>query len=514
MAKVKSKAKPKIRKVKPKSSKNEIIVKKIKIMASMDWSMRLGMIKFLEFYNPTITYKNSKYKLELGRIIANPIMCGQDLSNVCDLVVDRTIHWNDYYKCWAQQAMNCQMQFVNHSLTFGNFDKHSTYDLLARAMHPEDRFPKTVLLPQFGPYTPDQERQEIWEYEQQQIIKHTKYGWDPNRRQTDWGKVKKAMDRLPGLLEKWKLMRNQFYPKYNYLKDVIENVFENKFPLYLKKAFGGGGVDVYKIHSLEELYEKYDQTGGRAFHLQEAIEDYDLFIRCMAIGPQVLPMHYQPEKPLHEHYSPYILEIDRELNERLYHYVLFINAYHRWTYNSFECLVKNNQIHPIDFANACPDSNFTSLHTHFPWLLTALVRWFSFIVVTGKDMKIDLEQKRYLDILNNPDIPQEEKYNHCAKLAEEYFEIDKFWEFCDKNFPDIKEKMVEFYDKHFDKLIKHAIALSDFPEHEHEHFYYYYKEMMEKIFRPEPEKYLANVIFKTSKTFGKTKKEKTKVMEK
>lgn len=464
--------------------------RKIKIMASYDWSMRYGMVEFTKFLDPVIRYKGKEYKLELGRVIAEPIVCGQDLKEVADFVVDRTVHWNAYYRCWAQQALHCQMAIANNPNSFYTHEKHSTYDLMARAMHPADRFPTTVLLPQFYPYTEDQERQELWEYEQELIVKYTKFGYDEFRRQTDWQEVQSKLQRSRRMKEQSKFVRELFYSKEQYIKDTVEKIFQNRFPLYLKKTAGGGGSDVYKVESLEELYRKYDETGGRSFHLQEAIENYDVFVRCMGLGPQILPMKFLPEKPLHEHYSPEKLILDPEIHERLVNYVQFINSYFRWTYNSFECLVKGGQIHPIDFANACPDSNFTSLHVHFPWLLCAKLRWFAYCVVVGKDMKMDMEENEYLKIFNDPTKSQLEKYQYHVERSKEYFEVEKFQEFCQENFSDLTDQMIRFYDTRFDDVIRYAIHFSDFPVEEHATFYAKYKEMMAKTFRPNAKEYL------------------------
>lgn len=466
------------------------------IMASADWSMRMAMKGFVDFLDPVIRFGKHKFKLELGRIIAVPLLCGANLSPLADLVVDRTIHWNPYYKAWAQQAINSQMRMVNHSNTFANHDKHSTYDLLARCMHPQDRMPVTVLLPQYAPYSEELEIQERWEYHQELIAKHTRLGWDESRKETDWEEVEKKYQRGIKNQPKMKAVREQFYYRGNYIKEAVDKYFQGRFPIYFKKARGGGGGDVYKVNSLEELYQKYDKTGDQVFHLQEAIEDYDLFVRCMSIGPQVLPMKFQPDEPLHQHYGTEKLEMDKEIYHRLSNYSLFVDAYHRWTYNSFEAILKGGQIFPIDYANACPESNFTSLHVHFPWLICALIKWFSYCAVTEKDMRIDMEQNRYLDVINDPKKTPLQKFEHYCALSDEYFEVDRFQDFCEANFKHIEQRMIEFYDKYFDEIIGYSIEMSDFPLEEREKMFTYYKDMMENIFRPDADRYLSTVIFK------------------
>ncbi len=468
---------------------------KIRIFASMDFSMRIAMQEFVKFANPVVKHGKKEFQLDLGRIKAEPLLCGSDVSNQADVIIDRTIHWNQFYRCWSQTAQNCLVPIANNSLTNDNLDKHSTYDLMARAMHPKDKFPKTVMLPDFAPWTAEQKAEQRWATEQSLIISNTKYGWHPEYRQTDWAKVKSTLERIEKFQGRRQELRQQFYPQYDYIRDVMERHFGNQYPVFLKKAFGGGGSDVYRIKSLEELYDAYDnKTNGRVFHIQEAVEGYDDFVRCMGIGPEVRPMRFQPDEPLHEHYSPEIMRLDPQIYDRIESYVKFVNSYHRWTYNSFECLIKDGVIHPIDFANACPDSDFTSLHTHFPWLICALVRWLSFVGATRHNLRVDTEQERYLKVLNDPEVPQEEKFEFHKKLSDKYFDTEKYREFVEKNFKDLNEKMIQFYDGHFMDILEFSIRYSSFPDHEKARFVDYYKHMMDTTWRPNAMEYLKTVI--------------------
>lgn len=470
-------------------------IKKIALMASHDWTLRAAMAEFLDYIDPTFKWNDKEYKIELVRVIAKPLLAGTDIIHDMDLIVDRTTHWNPYYRYWAHQAMNSLAHMVNHTYTFSVYDKHSTYDIMARAMHPKDRFPKTLLLPQFSPWSDDQIRQWWWKYEQELIMENTEFGFDNARRKTDLEAVQQKLSSARGFYERAKVIREHFYYSGDYLREAVEEVFENKFPLYLKKAYGGGGSKVYRINNLGELYHHYDRTGDEAFHLQEAIEPYDRFYRAMGIGPIVFPMIFQPEKPHHEHYSPIKPKLDPEIYYRLQSYVLFINSYHRWTYNSFESLLRDNKLHPIDFANACPDSQFVSLHVHFPLLVCSLLKWLTFCAVTEKDMGIDLQMTKYLKVLNNPEISQEEKFLFCRRESDTYFETEKFEEFCGINFVGLEDRMIEFYDQRFSEIIDFAMQYSDFPEPEHEKFFTYYKTMMDQYWRPNAKDYLKPVIF-------------------
>lgn len=469
----------------------EVITKRIAITMTPDQDFWETLVELVRFACPEIVHEGRRHRLELVTMPMAPLRCGESLRGDVSLVLDRSSRWSEYYRCAAQSAMTSGIAMVNNSQTNDNLDKHSTCDVLARAMHPADRHPTTVLLPEFQSYTDEQTADDWWLFEQKLILEHTRHGADPARRVVDLDAVGARMARARRTDARFKAARAEALVEGDYLKAVVERDFGGRFPLYLKKAFGGGGSDVYRIHSLEELYAQYDRTNGRAFHLQEAILDHDEFIRCMAIGPEVLPMRYRPAAPLHDRYDEARPVVDSEPMGRLRNYALFVNAYHRWTYNSFEAFLKGGSVHPIDYANACPDSTLLSLHVHFPWLLGALLRWLAFCVVLEVDLRADLEQRRYLGVLDDPGVPPLQKYEFCAERSREYFQIDRFRAFCDAALPHLDDAIIRFYDESIDRLIARAIDDGGFPAHQRRTFTDLYKRRMETHFRPNAREYLA-----------------------
>jgi hypothetical protein len=96
---------------------------------------------FMNYVDPVIHYKGQEYKVELGKLTAKPHLCGTDIKDEADFIIDRCSHWNGYYKCMAHSAMNSGIKFANNSQTNSNLDKQNCYDVLIKAMHPHDVIP-------------------------------------------------------------------------------------------------------------------------------------------------------------------------------------------------------------------------------------------------------------------------------------------------------------------------------------------------------------------------------------
>ena len=446
---------------------------------------------FMAFFDPTVTWRGKSYRFDVDVIRAAPLVCGTNLRDAADLVLDNCMHhWLPFYRSWTHTAVNSGVQFLNNGLTFRSLHKHNAYDLLSRAMHPRDRHPKTVMLPEYYPYTADQEKQMWWENEQKMTVESTSLGFDPERSVVDQRQLKLKVHAFRRLQGRLRQMRVTHYPAGNYLKEVVEQHFGGKFPLYLKPMMGFDGTDVSRINNLEELYQAYDRTRGEGFHLQEGIDDYDVFVRCMSVGPQVLTMRFLRDEPIHLHYSAERFELEPDMAGRLRNYVRFINSYHRWNHNAFEALVKDGAIHPIDYANTCPDSSLMSLHVHFPWLICALVRWCTFVVVAEVDLRSDMEQKMYAEFLNDSTKSAEEKYEACRQLSHAYFRTEEFAEYCASGLQGLEEAMARYYDANAERMVDRLLRTSTFQPHEIEHFVRQYLEKMNTCFRPNASQYL------------------------
>jgi len=241
------------------------------------------------------------------------------------------------------------------------------------------------------------------------------------------------------------------------------------YPLYMKPYDGGAWVGVTGIHNRQQLLNAYESSGTRVMNLQKGVEPNDAFVRCIGLGPQFRMVNYDPGAPLHDRYRMDHDFLPADQAEQLRNMTMVINAFFGWDFNSCEALRQHGTWHPIDFANACPDSQVTSLHYHFPWLIKANLRWSIFCAATDRSMKTNLDWPSYFEIANR-DIPFEEKLAGYVKLASGRFDVDEFESFCARHLPQLDEMAYEFFASETmrDAIRQKVTAL--YPEHEIDSF--------------------------------------------
>ena len=181
-------------------------------------------------------------------------------------------------------------------------------------------------------------------------------------------------------------------------------------------------------------------------------------------------MHFRPELPMHDRYAVSHDFLSPEVGEEVLTISRLINAFFRWEFNSCETLVRGTDAYPIDYANASPDVAVTSLHYYFPWAMSALLKWSVFCVVTGREPRMDLDTRRYFEIGDREDLSYAEKLARYRELADEYFEVDRYRDFCDSRLAHVDELVLDWISSaEFDGLLVDTCR-STYPVHEQERF--------------------------------------------
>jgi hypothetical protein len=339
------------------------------------------------------------------------------------LVIDRLGWWYDLAREWVKKcALMDDVYLLNNPFTFQAMEKHSAYCAMIR----------------LGLKVPD-----TW------MVPH---------------KLPTPMHRREYMAPKLEHMA----ARYNAPFDLGEVAARVGYPLYMKPYDGGQWVGVTRIADSAQLHAQYDASGERLMHLQASVEGFDVFARSLSIGAETTVMRFHPDAPMHERYHVQHDFLAAETGWEVVTISRLVNAFFRWEFNSCENLVHGDAVHPIDYANASPDVALTSLHYYFPWAIEALVKWCVFCVVTGRRMAIDQDKQRYFDVGDREDLSYEEKLRAYRGLADEYFQVEAYEEFCAAALAPVRELVVEYFrGGEFDGLLVDTVR-SVFPPREHE----------------------------------------------
>jgi hypothetical protein len=335
-----------------------------------------------------------------------------------ELVIDRLAYWYYHPREWLKKiSLMDDVYLLNSPFTFQSMEKHAAYCAMIRLGL---KVPQTVLVPHKDP--PDSSR----------------FQYTAGR--------------------------------YNRPFDLAAIADEIGYPLFMKPYDGGQWIGVSRIRDRDELRRAYDASGGRLMHLQAAVGGFDVFARSLSIGPETMVMKFRPDLPMHDRYAVAHDFLSPAQGDEVLTISRLVNAFFRWEFNSCECLVRGDQVHPIDYANASPDVALTSLHYYFPWAIKSLLKWCTFCIVTGRRQRVDLDTRSYFEIADREDLSYEEKLAAYRDLTDEYFDTDRYHDFCDSRLAHVDELVLEWISSmDFDRLLVGTVR-STYPAHEQDRF--------------------------------------------
>jgi len=335
-----------------------------------------------------------------------------------ELVIDRLAYWYYHPREWLKKiALMDDVYLLNSPFTFQSMEKHAAYCAMMRLGL---KVPETVLVPYKNP------------------LDNSRYAYTAAR--------------------------------YNQAFDLDATAAQVGYPMFMKPYDGGAWVGVSKIRDADELHAAYDASGERLMHLQASVEGYDVFARSLTIGPETMVMKFRPEQPMHARYEVDHNFLSAGTGNEVVTISRLVNAFFRWEFNSCESLVRGTDVHPIDYANACPDVAITSLHYYFPWAMAALVRWTVFCVVTGRKPRLDTDTSTYFRISDDPSLSYEEKLSEYRRLADDYFEVERYEDFRERYLSHVDEMVHDWVSsEEFRSLLRETVRAM-YPVHEHEKF--------------------------------------------
>jgi len=386
-----------------------------------DWSGAFEAL--LAATSPVVEHGGERHAFTSERVTIEPFDLRMRPRH--SLVIDRLAHWYYVPREWVKKvALMDGVYLLNNPFTFQAMEKHSAYCAMIRLGL---KVPETWLIPSKQP--PADER----------------FAYTAAR--------------------------------YNQPFDLGPIAAHIGYPLYMKPFDGGAWVGVSRIRDERDLHERYDDSGRRLMHLQAAVDGFDVFSRSLSIGAETMVMCFEPDRPLHDRYQVQHDFLDAATGREVVTIGQTVNAFFGWEFNSCETLIRGGEVFPIDYANACPDISLISLHYYFPWAISALLRWCVYCCATGRPMRVALDPDPWFAI-GDGEASYGEKLERYLALAEDYFERERYEEFCARHLAHVDEAMHAYVQSPaFDALLVETVTRA-FPAHEHERFVAHYRGLL------------------------------------
>ncbi len=219
-----------------------------------------------------------------------------------DLIIDRMSHTVPYYRVYLKYAALQGCYIVNNPFTWSADDKF--LGIMVSGKFGLTR-PRTVILPN----------------------KHLTQELGPDN------------------------FRNLTYPMD--WQGIIDYV---GVPAIFKDIHSGGRRTAYRVHNVDELIQRYDESGVNTMTLQQIIES-DTHIHCFVIGQEfTLSLSYSF---IDDKYEPEALSGEDGLGKQVAEMSLQLTRVFGYDINMVEFVVKNDNLYVINTTNPAPVIDLT-----------------------------------------------------------------------------------------------------------------------------------------------------------
>jgi hypothetical protein len=257
------------------------------------------------------------------------------------VIVDRISHEIPFYRAYLKNAVLSGTIVINNPFWWAADDKFFNYALADKM---GIAVPKTILLPQ----------KDYKEGVVSESLRNLKYP-------LDWA-------------------------------EIVEHV---GFPCFMKPYDGGGWRGVSRINDMEQLLQKYDESGTDCMVLQEYVA-FDHYVRCYTIGKRdVFPMPYDPNFQRYLVVPDYL---EPEVDARCRRDAIAICEALGYDINTVEFAIKDGVPYAIDYMNPAPDADWWSVGSvYFKWLVEKVA---DLAVRTALEGESTIKEFRWNELLN------------------------------------------------------------------------------------------------------------------
>ncbi len=227
-------------------------------------------------------------------------LSGTFMTETCqyDVIVDRVSHEIPYYRAYLQHAALYGTYIINNPFTWSADSKFFGIGLVNKLGFTS---PRTIVLPN----------------------KHVEKEMTPDS------------------------FRNLVYPMD--WQGIVDYV---GVPAVFKNIESGGRHAVYRVHSVDDLIQRYDESGTMTMILQQLIES-EQHIHCFVFGHEtVMPLRYSITD---NRYLPDVLPTDDALGKQLAHQALTLTRAYGYDVNMIEFVLQGDQLFVINSTNPAPE---------------------------------------------------------------------------------------------------------------------------------------------------------------